>query len=43
MYLAGGGFASSGGDWGLRPAVSLKPTMEVFSGSGLKTDPYIIE
>lgn len=28
---------------GVRPVVSLKSSMEVASGSGLKTDPYIIE
>ncbi len=42
-YSTVSSYSSYGGVGGLRPMVSLKAGTEVASGSGLATDPYIIE
>ena len=45
VYLAGSlgfGFVSSNGDCGVRPAVSLKSTVSITSGTGTQSNPFIV-
>lgn len=45
LYVTGSNLSPRSADvsYGIRPTVSLKNSMKIVSGSGLKTDPYIIE